>query len=208
MVVMFLSGNGVHFMSRTEDDWYRATVPGGIYRTPEVPDNQTWYRPEEAASPLGCVEQFQWCRDPVRGECGKLAGRIEAIVSAAPWFGLTDELKSERPTAKTKIGSCFIWAFLMQVNSGATLSWIIDTLGPASLASQRSVQQGAATGIEKNQWQLDVMQWWHILLAGRQSSFVNTAEGSANSAYRSHTEEPKSEWDWELCRNQVRAKPT
>ncbi|KAK8086641.1 hypothetical protein PG994_001615 [Apiospora phragmitis] len=67
----FLSGNGVYLFSRTDDDWYKATVNTATLSSASNPD-QALYRPEEAASPLGCVQQFQYCRDPTKGQCGSL----------------------------------------------------------------------------------------------------------------------------------------
>ncbi|KAK7931183.1 cytochrome p450 protein, partial [Apiospora marii] len=52
----FLSGNGVYFVSPTDDDWYRANVADGYVMITSHSDNQTVYRPQEAAPPLGCIE--------------------------------------------------------------------------------------------------------------------------------------------------------
>ncbi|KAK8112236.1 uncharacterized protein PG998_008693 [Apiospora kogelbergensis] len=184
--LIWLSGNGLFFIPQVDDPWYRATVHDGYVtgtnNHTEVRIDQ--YRPEEAASPLGCVEQYQWCRDPSRGQCGDLDGKLGAIYSAAAWFNLTSEdLDPFRP-------------------SGA-LEGVIDTLGPNSLASHFMVREGTAGNLAKNQWQLDVTRWWTILLAGFQASFVNTARGMANSTLKPHDNiQPSNEYDWNTCRNQ------
>lgn len=69
-----------------------------------------------AASAMGCVQQFQWCRDPNQGQCGDLAGRLDAVYSAGHWFNLTKEdMEPGRPVPKTKLGSLLIWAYFISV---------------------------------------------------------------------------------------------
>ncbi|KAK8016813.1 cytochrome p450 protein [Apiospora rasikravindrae] len=157
--LLFLSGNGVIFEAPIDDDWYRATAK--LYNaTYAGQEPRPEYHPEEAASPLGCLEQFQLCRDPALGQCGNLGGIFDSISSAAPVFNWTDwDSTPSRPISKTKLGSLFVWIYLMQFNSAISLTGIADSLGPASLASQTFVGQGYIDSIENNQWQLDVTQW-------------------------------------------------
>ncbi|KAK6860388.1 hypothetical protein PG995_004024 [Apiospora arundinis] len=195
----FLSGNGLFFLSPTEDDWYRATVPVGPLMRPNFYNGQRLYRPEEAASPLGCIQQYQFCRDPSQGQCGNLTGRLDSLYSAAPWFNLTSEdMDADRPTPKSRLGSLLIWAYLNLMDETTTLHGIITTLGSTSLASQNLVQAGLITAIQRNQWQVDVTRWWSILLAGFQATFVNSAQGTGLT----NTGGPETEYDWEFCRNQ------
>ncbi|KAK7983390.1 bacterial alpha-L-rhamnosidase-domain-containing protein [Apiospora arundinis] len=201
MTLYFLSGNGVWFMSPTEDDWYRATVPDSTFTRGNLTGVRQRYRPDEAASPLGCVEQYQWCRDPAQGQCGELAGEVDALYSAGPLFGLTDkDLDLDRPTSRSKSGSLLIWTYLML--GSRSLGVFIDSLSSSSLASVISLSQGNILQIEKNQWQLDVTKWWHIMLAGFQAKVVNTAQGSANAPFQPSTYKPENELEWNLCRNQ------
>ncbi|KAK8054211.1 hypothetical protein PG996_013512 [Apiospora saccharicola] len=160
----FLSGNGIYFTSPTDDDWYRANRR---------------YRPQEAASPLGCIQQWQFCRDPARGQCGNLANRFDALYSAAPWFDLTsDDMESSRPIPKTRSGSLLLWLFFTLMETVTSLHGIITTLGPTSLASQAFLQSGTMMRIQQNQWHLDVERWWQMIMAGFQASFISTARGS------------------------------
>lgn len=152
----FLSGNGVRFELPTEDDWYRATVPDGKVSWTGGPGQgqEDLYRPDEAASPLGCLEQYQWCRNPDLGQCGTLGSSSNAIYSAAPWFDLTSEDLDNhfdnpgRIIPQTKLGSLLIWAHLTlnSVNSVVKLS---DTLGTGTLASQMSIDQGFIVNVPK-----------------------------------------------------------
>ncbi|KAK7962064.1 uncharacterized protein PG986_002889 [Apiospora aurea] len=206
VTLVFLSGNGVTFISPEDDDWYRPTVRYGSVTSSDANRRnvtQDRYRPEEAASLLGCTQQFQWCRDPAKGQCGNLEGRLDALYSAAQWFNLTTkDLDPDRPVPKTKLGSLLMWAYFILVDDTTSLQGFISSLGPRSLASQNSVRQGMVSGLQKNQWQLDVKQWWQILLAGFQARFVNTAQGSDILPNRPYTFKPASEYDWGFCRNQ------
>lgn len=84
-----------------------------------------------------------------------------------------------------------------------SLSGLIDILGPASLASQITVVQGLVFSPKKNQWHLDVTQWWNIMLSVFQAKFVVTAQGSGNSTSLSETIKPENDYERALCRNQV-----
>lgn len=180
--VIFLSGNGIRFYEETEDAWYRATAAG--YRITD----QTWegtrrmYWPEEAASPLGCARQIQFCNTalPPDKQCGPLAGWDDAVDESAELFNLTrqqmldDQFNSTDPTA-----SRFLWVNEMlnhAVNDPVT---IMQILGPSSLASKASLFQGFMGRIPTNQWQLDVAHWWSTWLASIQAGFVQTAIGPA-----------------------------
>ncbi|KAK8128950.1 hypothetical protein PG984_010058 [Apiospora sp. TS-2023a] len=203
--LFFLSGNGVNFESPSKDDWYQVTVASGgstlILKPGEDGESKALFRPSEAASPLGCVEQYQWCRDPSLAQCGNLSGLTDALYSAASWFGLTSkDLEPERPILPTKMGSLLQWAHQILFKHGAVLPHLIETLGPTSILSQ--TQQSFIFRIQDNQWQLDVTQWWYTRLASFQALFVNTAHGSTDSPDRPYTFAPKSEHEWNLCRNQ------
>ncbi|KAK7994442.1 cytochrome p450 protein [Apiospora marii] len=206
--LMFLSGNGVLFAPPTKDDWYRATVPDRKVSYMGGPGQQNLYRPDEAASPLGCLEQFQWCRDPDLGQCGTLDSASNAIYSAAPWFDLTSEdldnhfaNATGRLIPQTRLGSLLMWAS-MTLDMVNSVTMLVETLGAAILASQTSLGQGFIVNVPKNQWQLDVTQWWYTMLAGIQTSFVNTAQGGMDSISPPHTFKPATADEWDFCRNQ------
>lgn len=202
--MFFLSGNGVKFQTSTDDDWYRATIPLRRNHGPSSSESISWFRPEEAASPLGCVEQYQWCRDPAKGQCGGLLGSYDALFSAAERFDMSrEDLLATRPTVQTKSGSRLVWAYYTLFISENSLPGLVSTLGPASLASRAFHILGTVPRVKKNQWQLDVTMWWYTLLAGFQASFVNTAQGSFNSSFNPHSITPATEYEWDVCHNQV-----
>ncbi|KAK8004809.1 hypothetical protein PG990_010846, partial [Apiospora arundinis] len=200
--LLFLSGNGLLFLSPTDDDWYRATTSAGKTSDTMTNDKQDIFRSDEAASPLGCIQQFQFCRDPAKGQCGDLGGKVDAIYSAAKWFNMTSEdLEPERPIPKTRQGSLLLWINYL-LSAKTALEGLIPTLGPTALASQSYVTSGFVTMVQHNQWQLDVKRWWDIMLVGFQATFVSAAQGSSNLPSRPSNIKPSNEYDWDVCRNQ------
>ncbi|KAK8122765.1 hypothetical protein PG984_011435 [Apiospora sp. TS-2023a] len=190
----FLAGNGVEFLSPAEDEHL---------------GQSDHISPPRGRITLGCVERFQWCRDPDLGQCGDLDSAWTSLDSAARWFDLPSgfmrsimSIENDRPTLQTKLGAILTWAALMQYPTGSTLAQIVDTLGASSLASQVYVRQNAVWSIKKNQWQLDVTRWWYIMLAGFQANFVNTAQGSKNSPFPPTTFPPTNDYERDLCHNQ------
>ncbi|KAK7953672.1 hypothetical protein PG996_014565 [Apiospora saccharicola] len=185
------SGRNYTAYREMEFDFYRTRRMIGT-EGPSPTEKVSTYLTEEAASPLGCIDQFQWCRDPALGQCGNLTNQHDALYSAAPWFGLTlKDLDSNRPVAQNKAGSLLLWAHYMLFNA-YSLSGIVDILGSASLASQAAVVQGLVFSPKENQWQLDVTQWWNIVLSVFQAKFVITAQGSGNSTSQSETIKPEN----------------
>jgi hypothetical protein len=166
-----------------DDDWYRATTP----RIDITRDNvitmgtiQT-YMPAEAASPLGCLEQWQWCNSafPRESGCGPLAGMFDAIYGAAPLFNLTAaDLKLGPAAAAT--GTQFIWDILIKTSGSFHLNQFLYLLGAKPLSSQSLLESCVQFPIPRNQWQLDVTNWWNIILASVQATYVNTALGTTD----------------------------
>ena len=96
--ILFLSGNGVGFLENTTDDWYQATSPWPAVRIGLTIANgsRSLYRPNEAASPLGCVDRWQFCNPalpalPEDGDdgdqrCTPLYSFSDAVTAALPLF--------------------------------------------------------------------------------------------------------------------------
>ncbi|KAI1325083.1 hypothetical protein F5Y16DRAFT_411583 [Xylariaceae sp. FL0255] len=198
--LVFLSGNGVTFQEPLDDEWYRATTPGGkIFLDISNGSSQTDYWSSEAASPMGCVEQFQWCNTAYpkgSNRCGPLASFIDALYGAGPLFNVTaEELDEDRPSAPTATGTRLIWPSL--ILNGAGYGYRNMVVQANSLSSQGLLKEGLQLPLPLNQWQLDVTAWWNASLAYLQSSFVNTAIGTAPT-----TLTPINEQEKRLCDNQ------
>lgn len=206
--VIFLSGNGIRFYEQTEDAWYRATVPGY-----EIFDNiregtRRVYWPEEAASPLGCVSQVQFCNTalPSDKQCGPLAAWNDALFESAPLFNMTGpQVFGEEDVPTSSPASRFMWIVLQLNNVAPKLEKLLDRLGAESLLSKANLMQGFMGPLPPNQWQLDVTHWWSTYLASIQAGFVETAMGPADptGGLEQYKISPWNDHTRNLCNNQV-----
>lgn len=206
LILAFLLGNGVLFMERTDDPWYRGTVRGR--------QNITWddeskpsYWPEEAASPMACLQQYQFCNPalPEGSRCGPLAGILDAQLQAAPLFGVTEEQIYNNEVPDTPAGSRYVWFLQYFTMAVPVLSAQLNMLGPNSLASQQSVSRewGTIGAISDHQWQLDVENWWATYMASLQAGMVDIAYGPQDPALEPYRIEPFNAHMQKMCNNQV-----
>lgn len=201
--LVFLVGNGVYFYEQTTDPWYRGTVPGASMILSGTNETQVIYRPEEAASPLGCVEQYQFCN--ADKECGPLAGKQDALAQAAPHFNMTAFDIYNNTVPGDPIGSRFYWYYLALFDMSIDLDVMLLNLGPRALVSQQSLLSGTMGPLPDNQWQLDVTYWWATRLASIQAAFVNTAYSTADAALEEYRVFPHNSYMRGMCNNQVGA---
>lgn len=159
-----LVGNGVWFLESTDDDWYGATIPYIKLSTSPNETTQT-YVMENAASPLGCIQQYQFCHTALTdsGGCGPVGSFADALL------GTVQLTSSDR--VKTDLG----WVF--QQMATARLSDPLRILGQQALASQNRFYCGVQSSVPRNQWQIDATQWWATYLAEVQAAFVNAIVG-------------------------------
>ncbi|GAW24374.1 hypothetical protein ANO14919_139580 [Xylariales sp. No.14919] len=136
VIVAFLSGNGVLFHQALDDDWYQATVPSFTLNHKRGAKTGLKYRPLDAASPMGCVQQMQWCNSayPRDRGCGPLASTYDAFLGAAPLFNLTSDevhgVNSSRPFSSKAAGARLIWPALVLLGSpAASFDRVIANLG-------------------------------------------------------------------------------
>ena len=162
--------------------------------------------PVEAASPMGCVERVQWCNSAYPGYsgCGPLASLVDSIDGALPYFNMSkEELDiTDNPTWSTTQGARLIWSTLMQI-TGMQLSGILSHPGQKSLESQSLMMTGVQFGLQQNQWQHDVTNWWNTVLAYTQSVYVQTALGSRDPDLQDFQWRPSNDGERSLCQNQV-----
>lgn len=86
---------------------------------------------------------------------------------------MTDEtLDEDQPLLSDATPTRLLWARLAMGGYPTGLSDVLGSLGSTSLASQSRIWSGTQLPLPKNQWQLDVLQWWHIVLAATQASWL------------------------------------
>ncbi|KAI1326335.1 hypothetical protein F5Y16DRAFT_421824 [Xylariaceae sp. FL0255] len=200
--VAFLSGDGVYFAESMNDDWYRATTTAIGYVRGVGPSNQSHsvYMPTEAASPLGCVEQYQWCNTAYSNNsgCGPLASNLDALYGAAPFFNLSEkEFDLDRPSSESAVGTRLIWPSLITISTQASIGVIVEGLGAKSLASQNLLYNGVQFPLPMDQWQIDVANWMNISLALLQLKLVDTALGTSPDKLQ-----PVNHQERKLCHSQ------
>lgn len=203
-LLVFLSGNGVPFFEPTMDPWYRGFIPYANGTSGYIIPhdwNNTVYRPDEAASPMGCLERYQYCN--AERKCGELASFHDAITAAAPFLNASSEEIDGYANVSGRASSQFSW-FQSIIHNAYDLAPLLESLGAASLASRSNFEAGYVGRIPSNQWQLDVTHWWATLLAATQAAFVSAASGPTDPSLFQSTFRPENEHMEQLCRNQVR----
>ncbi|KAI0102799.1 hypothetical protein GGR51DRAFT_573829 [Nemania sp. FL0031] len=178
--IILLSGNGVLFTAPSNDEWYRVSptaselLLSNANTSDPASESDQVYLPLEPGSPLGCTQQYQFCRKDAQ-TCGPLASFHDAVTGAAPLFNTTHN-NAIKCLANTTAATNFAYLInIIGANSYATLSNIVTQLGPASLASQSTKIQSLQGLLPSNQWQLDVIRWSDIFKASLQAGFLSTA---------------------------------
>ncbi|OTA81800.1 hypothetical protein M434DRAFT_61739, partial [Hypoxylon sp. CO27-5] len=182
IIIVFLSGNGILFDKQSGDAWYRARSYSRNLTTTGASGIRYTYQFDEAASPLGCVQQYQWCNPSYSGTsgCGPLANRA---------------------ALKSAVGARFLWTMMVQ-QSLDNINGVVTQMGAKSLASQSSLYSGIQMNITDNQWQLDVTNWWNIMLSAAQSIFVDTALRQSARGLEPALISPANEYERQLCNSQ------
>lgn len=205
LTLMFLVGNGVVFLERNDDPWYRGGAPGPNWTvTSDSTETHPGFYPEEAASPLGCLQQFQFCNAD-EDHCGPLSGFLDAQVQSAPFFNISKEdfvnsgYATDNPTAER-----YDWVISILGYLSSNVDGTVARLSAFSLASQQYMAGGFMGAIPTNQWQVDVEHWFATWLAAVQASVVDVAVGPSDEALRPYTLAATSPYVQEtLCNNQV-----
>ncbi|KAI0859895.1 hypothetical protein F4860DRAFT_515391 [Xylaria cubensis] len=209
--LFFLSGNGVLATEPTDDEWYRFKVRSNeTYNGVRGGNQDGYYMLAEAASPLGCTMQTQYCKGPVATDtsCGPLSSYDDAVRGALPLFNISIEAGRDWMDGLIDMystdthASRFLWLLSIFQHYSPGLDAAASTLGTHSLASQRTLQGGLQGPISDEQWKLDVGNWWNISLSMLQASFVDTANGPTDPniarLYRNATNPGQKS----LCQNQ------
>lgn len=206
--IFFLLGNGVSYANPTTDDWYRVDPKVYMKKNEGAPGSYTRdipvHRPLEPASPLGCIDQYQFCNTalPEATRCGPLASKRDAIATVASLFhstyaNLTDRVATTETEAR--------YVYFMENFFGNDRSVLGTTLrlGPSSLYSQRHLYNGIQGPLASEQWKLDVTHWWNISKAAMQGALLDMAYGPRDAAILQSHINFTSQHLQTLCQSQV-----
>ena len=213
--IIFLSGNGVVSAAPVNDPWYQSNVPSNksIYSGNSRTDAQKTkvYRMAEAASPLGCTEQFQFCRKSADkgNSCGPLASLDDSRIASADILfnvdlSLGNLTQASEIYSSDRAASHFLWLLQIIDTYPSNMFFAVTSLGFKSLASQRGLIDGVQGPLPDDQWKHDVTNWWNISLAALQASFVDTASGPLDPAVARIKTGPITPGQRAVCENQVR----
>ncbi|KAI0540025.1 hypothetical protein GGR58DRAFT_512040 [Xylaria digitata] len=204
-VLIFLAGEGVIHVAPSEDEWYQVSpTQSDIFTstgTSEV-DTATIYLLLNPASPLGCVDQYQFCLRDTQ-HCGPLASLRDALSGAAHFFNTTFDNFIADAANTTSAGQFNFVMSAFRDNQYASLYEIVTQLGSESLASKNSLSSSVQGPLPSNQWQLDVTYWSGIVKASIQAAFLDMVYFNPPDAsqlqFRSGFTAPNSK---SLCNNQ------
>lgn len=187
--IIFLSGDGVFSAQPIYDPWYQATTPLAQMNNTGDSGSTQVYRQNEAASPLGCAGQWQFC-NAYETACGPLASFEDALAGATPAFegDAADRL------------SWFIDS--LDIDEGTLPGMLEEAQNNALLSTQSlsSGYQGAA--LPDNQWQLEVTNWFAICLAFMQQTLLETVSGSGATGSALTIQTPDTAAARRLCQSQ------
>ncbi|KAJ2985736.1 hypothetical protein NUW58_g5373 [Xylaria curta] len=200
--IIFLEGNGVVFLQPIDDDWYQATAIGGRASYGRNNGTFAYFIPQEAASPMGCVEQYQYCNI---GQCGPLASFNDAYIGAAPHFNLTsEEANQDQISLDNYQANILYWLGNILASSPTTIIDVISSLGPSSLSSISLFIAGIQyTDYQPGLWKRDAQNWFNIVLSVIQNAFTSVVLHPANPEYQDILTTPKSKFQEELCNRQT-----
>lgn len=218
--LFFLLGNRVYTSSPVYDPWYRSYIPvkdAVVHLDPNANDLddavkfQTLYRPAEAASPLGCMLQYQICQGPSAkvNSCSALASYSDATVGAASLFGadLSNFTSLEQAIdaySSNDRASRYFWLLQILNNYPTVISNVVLKMSSQSLASWRTLQGLLQSPLPEDQWKTDVSNWWNISLSLLQASVVDTANGVSNPNLIKFQTNATNAGQRSFCQNQVR----
>lgn len=210
-VIIFLTGNGVLYEMPTEDDWYRANRVFSTITGPGLPTKQIWI-PEEAASPMGCVQQYQICTANEES-CGSPAGFFDAAAQVFEEKGFNkSEAIAATHNALGKVDDPTVsrlqWLVAL-CQPRVDIGTVFVASGTQALASSTSfITHGLEGFLPADQWRTDMIHAWATAFAFLQAQFVEIAHGTTNPDLVKYRIEPADTSQVNLCTNQVYTHPS
>ncbi|OTA96309.1 hypothetical protein M434DRAFT_375138 [Hypoxylon sp. CO27-5] len=200
LVVLFLSGNGVAFTESSHDDWYRATAPYGNVSSEGFAGQHYMYRMSEAASPLGCIEQYQLCTTSPAW-CSPLASLSDTHEAARRKLGNITTMAANGNVTTSVIYQRLEWLTRVQVAAFGDLYSVANILGSHALASQQRLTNSIQGPLVDNQWKVDITQMWEIGLAALQKAFLTSASNVSDPELAKAQLRPTNQEQYDICQN-------
>ncbi|KAK3216799.1 hypothetical protein GRF29_1g994803 [Pseudopithomyces chartarum] len=158
--LLFLAAHAVNFAKPTSDPWFSAHRPSPGFL------NRTYYFTDHLLSPLGCVEQFQYC-NPHNQICTPLSGIVPATAAAKFDLGLSP---MQNATVDLLINAIY-------ANNAMILQ-------PIHLLASDTSNDGVQMPLPDNQWILELQDMHNRVLTSIQRSIVDYARGPSSKAAR------------------------
>ncbi|KAL9105978.1 MAG: hypothetical protein Q9227_008933 [Pyrenula ochraceoflavens] len=184
--LVFLSANGVFYMSPVDDDWYAAHQAMNYSVADPSMSSAPVYLADEPASVLGCKIQYQTCNSstPSEESCSKLSGSNSIAFT------------TEEPT--TKRDQALYWGLYVQ-----DINNVVQMLQSSALMSRFGLSIGEQGPLPANQWQIEVENWFNVVLAAIQGHAVDSAVGPGSSDMLKYFwTKPNNDVEKQLCKNQ------
>jgi hypothetical protein len=189
----------------TNDEWYRVTRKIDPNHWGSQDGETDAYSPTEAASPLACVEQSQWCNSalPTEEGCTQLTSFGDANQQAGRLFNVTTDILARRPSEASEVATRIIWPILIVAYSPTDVSAPSEHLGSHSLQSRVSFYTGVQGELADNQWQLDVRHWFAMTLAALQAAFLDAVQAANDTEYQDIFMPANNTFEQDMCARQV-----
>ncbi|KAI0185462.1 hypothetical protein EV127DRAFT_503014 [Xylaria flabelliformis] len=202
LTIVLLATNGVIHTKPSSDQWYQVSPTSQNVGSSDItssPDFTPFFLPLEDASPLGCTQQWQFCRQST-DNCGPLGSFSDSLAGATLIFNTTNDHRAYNDTSAAQFHY-----FQTVVGESPELNTILQKMGSTSLISQNSLVTSQQGPLPPNQWQLDVAHWFDIQMASLQLSFLRTVYYNPTGQFapllrsrRNFTNQAENE----LCMNQ------
>lgn len=154
---MFLAAHAINFAKPSDDPWFSAHRPN------PGPVNRTYYFSDHLLSPLGCVEQFQFC-NPKKGDaCTSLSGIVPATAAAKFTLDLS-------PMQSAIVD--------LLINAIYANNAII--LQPTQLLADDTSNDGVQMPLPNNQWVIELQDMHNRVLAEIQRIIVDYARSPSS----------------------------
>lgn len=177
---MFLAAHAVNFAKPIDDPWFSAHRPN------PGPLNRTYYFSDHLLSPVGCVEQFQYC-NPKTDACTPLSGIVPATAAAKFDLGLT------------AMQSAVVDLLINTVYANNAI-----ILQPVNMLADDTSNDGVQMPLPRNQWVIELQDMHNRVLTEIQRIIVDYARGPPSSAAKQFLVVPDSNYR-NLC-SMIRAR--